>query len=144
MAPCIARPSSMTLFAGLVALAGWGFTRLPTGFLPTEDQGYFFAVGPAARRRLARAHRARWRAMTEAFLATPGIRDAVTITGYSLLDASSLSNAATAFVVMDPWEERTDASLSQEAILADLRAASRRSRRPWPSPSFPPPSTASA
>jgi HAE1 family hydrophobic/amphiphilic exporter-1 len=59
--------------------------------------------------------------MTEAFLATPGVSDAVTISGYSLLDASSSSNTATAFVVMDPWEERSDPSLSQEAILANLR-----------------------
>jgi HAE1 family hydrophobic/amphiphilic exporter-1 len=25
---------------GLIALAGWGLTRIPTGFIPTEDQGY--------------------------------------------------------------------------------------------------------
>ena len=54
-------------------------------------------------------------------MSTPGIQEVVTITGYSLLDGSSLSNTATAFVVMDPWEERTDPSLSQEAILANLR-----------------------
>src|SRR3954454_6116961 len=32
--------SMMLLFAALVALTGWWFTRLPTGFLPLEDQGY--------------------------------------------------------------------------------------------------------
>ena len=30
----------MLLFVGLVGVTGWWFTRLPTGFLPTEDQGY--------------------------------------------------------------------------------------------------------
>ncbi len=25
---------------GLIALTGWWYQRLPTGFLPTEDQGY--------------------------------------------------------------------------------------------------------
>src|SRR3954447_11583425 len=30
----------MLLFTALVALTGWWFTRLPTGFLPLEDQGY--------------------------------------------------------------------------------------------------------
>ena len=30
----------MLLFAVLAGLTGWWFTRLPTGFLPTEDQGY--------------------------------------------------------------------------------------------------------
>ncbi len=32
----------MLVFAGLVALTGWSFGRLPTGFVPTEDQGYVF------------------------------------------------------------------------------------------------------
>ena len=37
------------------ALTGWWFTRLPTGFLPTEDQGYAIVGDPAPRRRLAGA-----------------------------------------------------------------------------------------
>jgi HAE1 family hydrophobic/amphiphilic exporter-1 len=59
--------------------------------------------------------------MTQIFAETPGISDSVLITGYSLVDGSSLSNAATAFVVMDPWEERTSAELSQEGILQSVR-----------------------
>jgi len=112
---------SMLIFAGLTGAAVYGFGRLPTGFLPTEDLGYFFAVAqlPDAAS-LQRTDEVASR-MTEAFLATPGISDAVTISGFSLLDASNSSNAATAFVVMDPWEERSDPSLSQEAILTNLR-----------------------
>ena len=30
----------LVLYVGLVGVTGWWFTRLPTGFLPTEDQGY--------------------------------------------------------------------------------------------------------
>ena len=31
----------MVLIAlALVGVAGWGLTRIPTGFIPTEDQGY--------------------------------------------------------------------------------------------------------
>jgi HAE1 family hydrophobic/amphiphilic exporter-1 len=29
---------------GLVALAGWGLTRVPTGFVPTEDEGYLLVA----------------------------------------------------------------------------------------------------
>jgi len=113
-------PLSMAIFAGMVILAGWGFTRLPTGFIPTEDQGYFFAVAQLPDAASLQRSGEVAQKMAEAFDATPGIQEAVTITGYSLLDGSSLSNAVTAFVVMDPWEERTDESLSQDAILADL------------------------
>lgn len=30
------------IFVALVTVTGWGFMRLPTGFLPLEDQGYAF------------------------------------------------------------------------------------------------------
>ncbi len=33
----------LLLFLGLLSLTGWQFTRLPTGFLPIEDQGYVMA-----------------------------------------------------------------------------------------------------
>ena len=32
------------LYGGLVALAGWLFTRIPTGFIPVQDMGYFLVV----------------------------------------------------------------------------------------------------
>ncbi|MBW2288343.1 MAG: multidrug efflux RND transporter permease subunit [Deltaproteobacteria bacterium] len=113
--------TSMLCFLALVVAAGWGFTSLRTGFLPIEDQGYFFAAAqlPEAAS-LERTNEVATR-MTEAFLETPGISDAITIAGYSLLDGASLSNAVTAFVVMTPWGERSDSSLSLEAIMADVR-----------------------
>ena len=112
---------AMVLFAVLTGLAGVGFNRLPTGFLPTEDQGYFFAVAQLPDASSLERTEEVGRRMTAAFLDTPGIESAVTITGYSLLDSSNLSNAATAFVVMEPWAERGDPSLSQEAIVDGVR-----------------------
>ena len=38
-----------------------------------------------------------------------------------MLDGTTASNAATFYLVFTPWEERTDASLSQDAILGGLR-----------------------
>lgn len=111
----------MLIFAALAGVAGWGFTELPTGFLPVEDQGYFFAVAQlpdaASLERTAEVGKR----MTKAFLDTPGVNDAVTITGYSIIDASNSSNVATAFIVMDPWDERTTAALSQDAIVQGVR-----------------------
>jgi HAE1 family hydrophobic/amphiphilic exporter-1 len=47
----------------------------------------------------------------------------VSLTGYSILDGTSSSNAATIFVIMTPWEERTSADLGQLAILGRLQRA---------------------
>jgi HAE1 family hydrophobic/amphiphilic exporter-1 len=112
---------SMGVFAVLAGLAGWGYVRLPTGFLPTEDQGYFFAVAQLPDAASLQRSGEVAAKMSEVFRSTPGIDSSVTITGYSLLDGASLSNAVTAFIVMDPWDERTHAEGDQEAILADLR-----------------------
>ncbi len=111
----------MAVFAALAVAAGWGFTALPTGFLPIEDQGYFFAAAQlpdaASLERTGEVSDM----ITQAFKDAPGVTDAILITGYSLIDSSSLSNAATAFVVMDDWGERTSDELSMEGILADVR-----------------------
>jgi len=112
---------SMLLFLALVVAAGWGFTSLRTGFLPVEDQGYFFASAqlPDAAS-LERTNEVAAR-MTEIFRETPGVANAITVTGYSLIDGASLSNAVTVFVTLTPWGERTDTSLSLEGIVANAR-----------------------
>jgi len=111
----------MLIFAAMAGAAFWGYAQLPTGFLPTEDQGYLFAVAqlPDAAS-LERADEVS-ELVKQAALDTPGISDIITITGYSLLDGSSLSNATTAFIVTAPWDERTDPATSQTAILTNLQ-----------------------
>ena len=52
---------------------------------------------------------------------TPGRRRWNTIGGNSVLDGTTASNAATFYIVFKPWEERTDPSLSQDAIVGNLR-----------------------
>jgi hydrophobic/amphiphilic exporter-1 (mainly G- bacteria), HAE1 family len=111
----------MLLFAGLVTLTGWWFTRLPTGFLPVEDQG-FAIVGiqlPDA------ASQARTRGVVDRvsriLKETPGVASWFMIGGQSILDSSIASNAAAIYVTFTPWSERDDRpGLSQEEILTAL------------------------
>lgn len=111
----------MAVFGVLAAIAGFGFSALPTGFIPIEDQGYFFAAAQlpdaASLERTGEVSEM----MTAVFKDAPGVSGSVVITGFSLLDSSSLSNTVTAFVVMDDWGERTSDELSLEGILADVR-----------------------
>ncbi len=111
----------MVVFAVLVALTGWWFTRLPTGFLPIEDQGYAI-VGiqlPDA------ASQARTREVVnrvESILKeTDGIGNWVMIGGLSVLDQANAANAALLYVRWTPYEERTKPELSQDALLGKLR-----------------------
>jgi len=34
---------ALAVYAGLIVLAGVGFARVPTGFVPTQDKGYLIA-----------------------------------------------------------------------------------------------------
>jgi len=110
----------MLLFLVTVGVTGWLFTRLPTGFLPTEDQGYAIVgiqLPDAASQQRTRAVVDQVEAI---FKKTEGIATWVQIGGNSILDATVASNAATMYVTYKPWEERGEEH-SQEKILAELR-----------------------
>ena len=111
----------MLLFLGLLALTGRQFARLPTGFLPIEDQGYLMAniqlPNAASLERTQEVLTKIDRILEQ----TPGVQNWVSLGGYSMIDGTNASNAATVFIVMAPWEERADPSLSQVAILGGLQ-----------------------
>ena len=96
----------VVVFFIIIALAGWEFIHRPTGFLPTEDQGFavLFAKLPDG------ASQPRAQEVSEKIGAilkrTRGIAGWVTIGGYSFLDAANVSTIATTFVVYEDWSKR--------------------------------------
>ncbi len=109
----------LVVFFIIITLTGWAFVHRPTGFLPTEDQGFavLFAKLPDG------ASQPRAREVSEKIgdilKRTPGIAGWVTIGGYSFLDAANVSTISTSFVVYEDWSKRGKA-LSQEKIVAGL------------------------
>jgi HAE1 family hydrophobic/amphiphilic exporter-1 len=91
----------------LIGAAGYGFSRVPTGFLPIEDQGYLLAaVQLPDGASLERTQQALDQVSTIAHR-TPGVAQVVTIAGVSVLDNSaSLANAGVAYIILKPWGER--------------------------------------
>jgi HAE1 family hydrophobic/amphiphilic exporter-1 len=111
----------MLLFLGVALLTGWQFVKVPTGFLPIEDQGYVIAsvqLPDAASLERTSEVLDRIDAILEN---TPGVENWVSLGGFSLIDGTNAANAATVFIVMRPWDERTTPELSQEGILAHLQ-----------------------
>lgn len=112
--------SMMLVFLGLIALTVWLFGGVPTGFLPIEDQGYVMAnVQLPDAASLERTSQL-LDDMDEVLENTPGVKDWISLGGFSMLDNTNVSNSATIFVVMEPWEDRTTWETSQEGILAHL------------------------
>ncbi len=111
----------LLLAAGLAGFTGWQFTQLPTGFLPTEDQGYLL-VHVQLPDASSQERTGEVLDKIDAVLAdAEGVADWVIFGGFNLIDGTASSNTAIVFVTFTPWEERDDPSLSQEAILAKLQ-----------------------
>ncbi|WP_342725062.1 multidrug efflux RND transporter permease subunit [Bradyrhizobium sp. B097] len=91
----------------LIGIAGYGLSRVPTGFIPIEDQGYLLAAvqlpDGAAIDRTQRV----LDQVTEIARKTPGVEQVVAIAGISALDnSSSLANAGVAYVILKDWGAR--------------------------------------
>jgi HAE1 family hydrophobic/amphiphilic exporter-1 len=112
--------ATMLIFVGLVAFTAWWYGRVPTGFLPVEDQGYIIAsiqLPDAASQTRTREVTDR---VNKILAKTPGIATWFNIGGMSLVDGSAASNAATIFMRFKDWDERKDPSLSLQGILGNL------------------------
>ena len=96
----------MTLFVVLVGGTGYWFTKLPTGFLPTEDQGYAIMGAQLPDAASLERTRAVTNKIGEILKKTPGVEGWFLIGGNSLLDNASVSNAATYYLTFTPFSQR--------------------------------------
>jgi hydrophobic/amphiphilic exporter-1 (mainly G- bacteria), HAE1 family len=107
----VRRSGLMVLIALAVAGVGlWGIARLPTAFIPIDDQGYaMIAVQLPEGASLERTTAALQQA-TEIAKATPGVENVVAISGTSVLDYNaSLSSAGVEYVIFDSFADRLKA-----------------------------------
>jgi len=115
---------ALLVYAGFVGLTYFGFRTVPTGFIPTQDMGYMFVtvrLPDAASIDRTEATVARVAEMTRA---TPGVYSTFAISGFSILTRTNQPNAATMFVVLNPFKERLKhPDQSSDAIRAKLMKA---------------------
>ena len=104
----VAHSGLMVLIAlAIIAVAGYGLSRVPTGFLPIEDQGYLLvSVQLPDGASLARTQKALDQ-VSELARKQAGVDQVLTIAGVSALDNNAtLASAGVAYVVLKPWSER--------------------------------------
>jgi HAE1 family hydrophobic/amphiphilic exporter-1 len=112
---------AMAVFGGLLLVTYLGFARLPGGFIPDEDQGYFFVNvqlpdGASTERTTEVLDR------INAVLAdAPGVEAFITIGGYSFLNGVQGSNYGAIIATLFPWDQRDDAELHVDAIMGRLQ-----------------------
>jgi multidrug efflux pump len=118
----LVRRSSLALVAygGLLALTYFGFSHVPTGFVPTQDKQYLvsFAQLPDAAS-LDRSDDV-IRRMSKIALETEGVEHAIAFPGLSIAGLNNTPNAGIVFVGLKPFEERKAKNLYGPAIAATL------------------------
>jgi HAE1 family hydrophobic/amphiphilic exporter-1 len=111
---------SLLLLAGVAVMSGWIGARLPTGFLPEEDQGYLFAgiqlPNAASLQRTDEVARE----VEKIFARTPGVKSYSSVIGYNMLSQVTNTYSAFFFIALKDWEERTAPEEQYEAIKARI------------------------
>jgi HAE1 family hydrophobic/amphiphilic exporter-1 len=92
---------------GVIGAAGYGLARIPTGFLPIEDQGYFLAIAQLPDGASLERTRTALEGMSRLARQVPGVERVITIAGVSPLDGNAtLANAGVAYIMLKDWSER--------------------------------------
>ncbi len=116
----------LLIYAGLIGLTGFGFSQVPSGFVPIQDKGYLIAniqlPDAASLERTAEVTAA----VEKIALETPGVAHTLAIPGQSFVLNAFSSNYGAMFITLKPFHERRAAELSAEAILSRIRARLKR------------------
>ncbi len=96
------------------------YGKLPTGFIPSEDQGAFMVnvqLPPGAS--LERTSKALEKAY-DILAKTKGVKDILSVSGFSIITGTCSANMGLIIVTLDDWSKRTAPDLHVDAILAKV------------------------
>jgi multidrug efflux pump len=112
---------ALVFFVIILGLTGALLYRLPTSFLPDEDQGYFISLvqlPPGATRERAVSV---MQQVEDYYLAQPQVARVISVVGFSFFGRGQ--NAALAFIALKDWDERTKAENSAQSVVGRANRA---------------------
>ena len=109
-------PASIALFLVIIFLVGFLYVRMPSSFLPAEDQGYFITniqlpVGATQERTSEVLHQ-----VEDYFLKQPEIESFITVAGFSFNGRGQ--NSALSFGRLKDWGQRKGAEHTVQSVIA--------------------------
>ncbi|PJI46984.1 MAG: hydrophobe/amphiphile efflux-1 family RND transporter [Pseudomonas sp.] len=111
---------ALVLFAAMLLGIASLFSRIPTSFVPEEDQGYLLvAVMMPDSASLDRTE-ATTEQVAALFRKHPAVQDASAVSGYSFIDGQNQTNMGTVFINLKPADGRKDPALSAEGVIKAL------------------------
>ncbi|QDV75320.1 efflux RND transporter permease subunit [Botrimarina mediterranea] len=129
----------LLVYVGLLALTYFSFTRVPIGFIPSQDKGYLLVDVRLPDSSSLERTKAVMEQIEKIALGSdddalgdsgdghgdgvPGIAHTITIAGQSIVQNAIGSNYGTVYVVLDEFHHRHGDDLGADAIASKLRAA---------------------
>jgi HAE1 family hydrophobic/amphiphilic exporter-1 len=112
----------LVLLAGVSALSLVIGRKLPSGFVPEEDNGYAIIGVQLPDAASLQRTKAVFKKVEEILGHTEGIRTYNTVAGYSFFTGSAASYVGTGFMGFQPWSKRDKPELTAKAILRKVNA----------------------
>src|SRR5438067_1648084 len=107
---------ALILLAAFGTAAGWFGSKVPSSFLPDEDQGYLYInLQLPSAASLQRTDEVA-RKIENALANTPGVQYTTSVVGFSLLSFVRTSYNAFFFVTLKPWDDRKSRDQQLQAI----------------------------
>jgi HAE1 family hydrophobic/amphiphilic exporter-1 len=110
----------VVLLAAFGVAAGFFAHRVPSSFLPDEDQGYGFVHVQLPNGASLERTNAVAADVEKIIMNTPGVEYSTCFVGFNLLSFSRISYSATFFVTFKPWDERSTRAEQFQTLKANL------------------------
>ena len=107
----------MLLLIPVLYATGWLGKKLPSSFVPSEDQGYFYANLQLPEAASLQRTSAACKKVEDIIRNTPGVEYVTTIAGFSLLSQVNTTYNGFFFVSLKSWDERTSPQEQVDAIM---------------------------
>src|SRR6516165_8349959 len=111
---------ALLLLAGAVVLTGMMGARIPTSFLPDEDQGYVFAGLQLPNAASLERNDQLVRQVEDILKHTPGVKYYSSVVGYSMLSGVYNTYSSFFFISFEEWAKRKKPEEQYKAIMTHL------------------------
>ncbi|MFZ4681711.1 MAG: efflux RND transporter permease subunit [Terrimicrobiaceae bacterium] len=128
------------VFLLFLSLLGLGIgSKLPSGFIPEEDQGYVFGAVQLPRASSLQQTDLACSQIEDILRKTPGVEYVTTVVGFNLLSSVQATYNGFFFITLKPWDERKTPELQVDAIMKRINMELHGLTKPTAAFAFPPP-----
>ncbi|MGJ8676594.1 MAG: efflux RND transporter permease subunit [Akkermansiaceae bacterium] len=113
--------ATVIIYGGILALTYFGFKKVPTGFIPAQDQGYGIVVAQLPDGASLERTDELTRKIVDIIMTVDGIKGTVAFAGFNGASFTNNTNSAAIFTPFEAFEKRVKSGRNADAILGELR-----------------------